>query len=403
MASSGHFLDCVSTECLLRTLTMEEIKAVVGPSSFTRQGKRRRDDMIREVVGLGTTQQTRLYQAVVTKRREVVEGRETKRRKVTNDTEWDNEYMDSPADDVVQDSLCQFIDRTSNKNLVFTLCMVCGRIHDAADGESMDITHIPNKQQLKPHIAHRGHLLVEGLLLHDPAIKEKDGKPMGKVCNECLRDLLKNRLPLYSLANDMWIGRIPHELAVLTLPEQVLIARYFPASYIVKLYPKNKAAWKWDRESLNSGIKGNVSTYRLDSTQIASMIEGNLMPQPAMLIAATLGITIVGPRNLPERCMPGFLRVRRGRVKAALSWLKTNNPFYANIVISSERLNMLPVDAVPDELLVVAKYSNNCQLLEQEREGYVPSDENEEAENHEQVIDRPAAGKKRLLSENDRN
>jgi hypothetical protein len=37
-----------------------------------------------------------------------------------------------------------------------------------------------------------------------------------------------------------WISDVPLELRVLTLPERVLVARHFPAAYIVKLYPKKR-------------------------------------------------------------------------------------------------------------------------------------------------------------------
>ena len=63
---------------------------------------------------------------------------------------------------------------------------------------------------------------------------------LANVCVECLRALKSDRVPSLALANGMWIGAIPHKLAYLTLPERLLIAKYFPAAYIIKLYPKKK-------------------------------------------------------------------------------------------------------------------------------------------------------------------
>ena len=83
----------------------------------------------------------------------------------------------------------------------------------------------------------------------------------------------------------------------------------------------------------------------------------------------------MGPRNLPQRTLPGFLRVNRNRVRAALEWLKENNPLYANISISADRLDALPADGIPEEILSVAKFSDDTKLLEEERNGYVPSDD----------------------------
>ena len=101
------------------------------------------------------------------------------------------------------------------------------------------------------------------------------------MCVECGRVLALDKILTFALANGMWVGEIPHELAYLTLPERLLIAKYFPAAYIIKLYPKKKGAHLWDKHQMYSGLKGNVpvSTYQLDQNQIASMVDGSIMPQ----------------------------------------------------------------------------------------------------------------------------
>ncbi len=105
----------------------------------------------------------------------------------------------------------------------------------------------------------------------------------------------------------MWIGDVPLELQILTLPERILIARYFPAIYIIKLYPKKKGACTWASANLHSGLRGNVSTYHLNTDDIAKMTCDQVMPPPLSILAATIGVTFVRPKNLPEKTMPGFL------------------------------------------------------------------------------------------------
>ena len=95
---------------------------------------------------------------------------------------------------------------------------------------------------------------------------------------------------------------MPFELALLTLPEQILIARYFSVAFIVKMYPKKKGTY-----ALNSGLRGNVLTYRLDTNEIADMVDGMIMPPPTKILAATIGVTFVGLKNMAEWSMPGFL------------------------------------------------------------------------------------------------
>ena len=190
---------------------------------------------------------------------------------------------------------------------------------------------------------------------------------------DCLRALNADKTPSFALANGMWIGEIPHELAYLTLPERLLIAKYFLAAYIIKLYPKKKGARHRDKRQMYSGLKGNVSTYKLDQGQIASMVDGSILPQQSKVLAATVGISFVRPKNLPEKGLPDMFKVRRARVRTALEWLKENNPLYANITISPSRLAELPENDVPFEFRVTAKCSSDTSTLYAEHDGYVPS------------------------------
>jgi hypothetical protein len=172
----------------------------------------------------------------------------------------------------------------------------------------------------------------------------------------------------------MWVGEVPLELHILTLPERILVARYFPAAYIVKLYPRKRGSCTWGSSSLQSGLWGNVLTYRLNTNDIVGMTDSQIMPPSSSILAATIGITFVGPGHLPEKTMPGFLRVNRNCIQQALQWLKDNNLIYESIIISSECLNSLPVDRFPIEILSVVKISNNTNLLTEEHNDYVPGD-----------------------------
>src|ERR1700689_1881056 len=107
----------------------------------------------------------------------------------------------------------------------------------------------------------------------------------------------------------MWIGEVPHELSVLTLPEKILITQYYLAAFVVKLFPRRKGARVWNHAGMHSGMRGNVSTYRLSTADIAEMVHSTVMPPPSRILAAVIGVTIVGPKGLPEKTMPNFLKV----------------------------------------------------------------------------------------------
>jgi hypothetical protein len=120
--------------------------------------------------------------------------------------------------------------------------------------------------------------------------------------------LRKKKTPALSLANGMWIGDMPLELKILTLPERVLVARHFPAAYTMKLFPKKKGACFWaGTVGLHSRLQGNVSTYHLNMSDVTIMMGNRTRPPPCHILAAMVGITFVGPCNLPEKTLLGFL------------------------------------------------------------------------------------------------
>jgi hypothetical protein len=73
-------------------------------------------------------------------------------------------------------------------------------------------------------------------------------------------------MPSFSLANGMWVGDVPFVLRVLTLPEHVLVARYFPQHTSLSYIPK-KGAQSWPSSSFHSGRLNTddimISTERL--------------------------------------------------------------------------------------------------------------------------------------------
>ncbi|KAH9008172.1 hypothetical protein EDB84DRAFT_1255363, partial [Lactarius hengduanensis] len=176
------------------------------------------------------------------------------------------------------------------------------------------------------------------------------GVCFANICSSCASHLQHQKTPPLLLTNGMWVGNVPGELQILTLPERVLVGRHFPAAYIVKLYPKKKGSQSWSSKHLQSGLRGNVSTYRLNTDDIAKMTDSQIMPLSPSILAATIGVTFVGPKNLPEKTMPGFLWVNCARVRTALLWLKENNPIYQDIIILSDRLDSLPHNGIPLEI-----------------------------------------------------
>ncbi|KAJ3897641.1 hypothetical protein F5879DRAFT_927674 [Lentinula edodes] len=125
------------------------------------------------------------------------------------------------------------------------MCAVCGPESDHLGGKprmkTLPLVTIPNIHQLEPHLPHTSHDLYDGKLLEPAGVISESGEPVIiDICHECLASLkLKtNTPPRLSLANNLWIGKIPEELYALTFPEQLLVALLYPHVFVFKLYPK---------------------------------------------------------------------------------------------------------------------------------------------------------------------
>jgi hypothetical protein len=365
------FADGTSIEDELKDMTMQEIMNSVPEVPFRRADGKKRRHLLQTVSTLSKEDQDVIRVAnQVAREGEAMEIDVEEQR-----DDFCGKFMQPASQEAIQKCLEHFIDATGNSAVAKMTCMVCAREMATHEVQEQTVMELPNRHLLVPNKHHPAHELIKGMLLERSAIKGKEGSMRGSICLDCTRWINKKKTPPLALANNMWIGAIPTALSVLTLPEKILVARYFPAAYIVKLFPKQKGAKHWPTSGLHSGIQGNVSTYKLNTDEIADMVDTDVMPPPAKILASTIGVTIIGPKNAPERTMPDFLRVRRDRIRTALMWLKENNPLYVNVQISEKSLAELPVNDIPLEILGAVRSSDRTDQLEKERAGYVVNDE----------------------------
>ncbi|KAK0222292.1 hypothetical protein IW262DRAFT_1296858 [Armillaria fumosa] len=231
----------------------------------------------------------------------------TKRLRTDHQTE-DNSFLRPVDQHCLHQRLTIALNRTSNGALQESTCVVCAHLQNHTTMESMDVTAIPHPHLLRPMQYHPSHILSHDMLLYGQEQSPITGNI--HICLECLRSLTKMELPRLALANNMWLGHVPPELEILMLPERILVACYFPAAYIIKLYPKIKNSKTWNPQSLSSGIKGNVSTYPLPHAYIASFIDGHqTMPPHPTILSALIGITFIQPNDKPQYPFPRELHV----------------------------------------------------------------------------------------------
>ncbi|KAG8771619.1 hypothetical protein FRC12_003491 [Ceratobasidium sp. 428] len=220
------------------------------------------------------------------------------------------------------------------------------------------------------------HALVLGCLLETRGCHGNQSDLSADICKECLDDLQQPTAlpPKHSLANNTWVGEVHWQLERLTFAEHLLIARIYPRMFLIKLFPRERSQRNLPRDQVQTGLRGNVVSFELNSAAIADMLSGNLMPQKPDILASTLSVTFVGRGQIRDPSTLNMLRVRRDAIFDALTWLKTHNQkYYGDIVIDQDRLNALPPDSgVPDAIKAGIRHETNELMVNDEYRGYVP-------------------------------
>jgi hypothetical protein len=93
------------------------------------------------------------------------------------------------------------------------------------------------------------------------------------MCHDCIKALEQHSIPKLSLANNLWVGNVLRELSTMTIPEQLLIARYYPQCYIFKLFPRDYGA-HLPPDQLYTAMAGNASLFEMNTQEVVEMLNG---------------------------------------------------------------------------------------------------------------------------------
>ena len=243
---------------------------------------------------------------------------------------------------------------------------------------SRNLTYFVGELENVAHIRNAGHLLVpkqvhpaqdlwRGLNILKTHV---DSAGQGWVCYECIRALRADKMPKLALNNNMWLGTPPLVLCKLTFAESLLIARHYARCYVFKLYPK-EGSRGCHPAHLQRAMAGNVTLYDVNTSAIASMLEGEILPQSVSALSSIIAVTFIGTHQLPKDWLSRTFTVRRSAVHEALQWLHKHNHLYQDVVISQDRLTLLPDNEIPQEIEALMRYEDDENLAVKEREGYV--------------------------------
>ena len=163
-------------------------------------------------------------------------------------------------------------------------------------------------------------------------------------------------------------GCLPTALQGLTDIEEMVIAKACP---IMCVYRKHGG---------QRGYNGHVLNLPQDSQGFLPRLPRNVAQLPYLIIRKH------GADNTHRDCT-----VRRQKVLEAITWLKDNNPFYADIQIDYEALNRLPIDGVPLDLPTAENPEPNAQEHTAEEDTSQNNDDGEDSQHSHSFLPLPQA------------
>ena len=126
------------------------------------------------------------------------------------------------------------------------------------------------------------------------------------------------------------------------------------------------------------GYKGHGLNLPQDIQGFLSRLPPNVAQLPHLVIRKH------GADNTHRDCT-----VRRQKVLEAITWLKDNNPFYADIQIDYEALNRLPIDGIPSDLPTAEEPQPNAQEHTAEEDTSQDNDEGEDVQHSHSSLPLP--------------
>ncbi|CAF1554051.1 unnamed protein product, partial [Adineta steineri] len=182
----------------------------------------------------------------------------------------------------------------------------------------------------------------------------------GNICQQCYSALSKDKIPMFSVANKMWIGDVPLELQQLTIAEEKLISLYRHSSCVIKLQSPFH-----HHSTAQAALKGNMITFMHNMPNIVTSL-----PLDAEDLSDTLKIVFIGAHTPDRVQLRRICGVRRQNIRNALIWLKNHNYMYRMIPINEVNIAKIPEDDVPESIWTTLERIENANDGNAERAGF---------------------------------
>jgi hypothetical protein len=137
-----------------------------------------------------------------------------------------------------------FYTTLSSSSLTSTVCAMCGgrfpissMLPEPIDMSSYNVSLLQGEYPLTASHPFPNHPLLHNILLClEGVVMMSSSNVTLRICHQCHRTLKRGHLPKTAVANDLFFGPIPLQLANLTIIEEVLIAQRHAKSWIVHLH-----------------------------------------------------------------------------------------------------------------------------------------------------------------------
>ena len=221
---------------------MKQIVDALPPETFSWRERQSRALLEDALVGLFIIHQSMLLDVVAAKKRKRMEDfNDSLDRRMRKKLKPSNDFPFIVSKKCRQSRIVKFIDATGSNALAISVCTVCAGSFFASEVCEVLVSQLQEKKLLRLFQTHPAYVLTSSMLLHrslNALHTVPDGVLSSNICDSHTHALQRNKTPPLSLANGIWIGDVPSELSILTLPKRILVARYFPAAYIHNLKKK---------------------------------------------------------------------------------------------------------------------------------------------------------------------
>jgi hypothetical protein len=180
-----------------------------------------------------------------------------------------------------------------------------------------------------------GHCAIDGLMLFKPSVHASvNGTLCIDICDTCHSSLIDHQMPKYVLANGLYQGNLPSQLANLTWVEEMVCA-IFCHTALSSHCALVSICWSCSPQCF---------TWKYLCTWNKCGINSIVLPKTPADVNGTLSVIFIGPEKFRPELLKNIFYIRKHKVWQFLLWLQNHNILYSHI-----ELDLIILEQYPEE------------------------------------------------------